>query len=74
MEAGGATVDKELGKLFKELEAQGFRIEAKTRGYMVFPADRSLAAVTIHKTPSDHRAWKNMISQLRRSGYDAKRK
>jgi len=63
-------VDKQLNKLFKELERQGFRIETKKKGYMIYPADKSLGQVTVHKTPSDNRAWNNMLSELRRCGFD----
>ena len=61
---------KSLKKLFKELESeQGARIETRRKGWMVYPPDTSRSAVMIHKTPSDRRAWANMLSELRRSGF-----
>jgi hypothetical protein len=46
----------------------GFRVEEVKKGWLVFPPDKSLPAIAIHKTPSDHRAWQNTISRLRRVG------
>ena len=61
---------KSLKKLFKELESeQGARIETRRKGWMISPPDTSRSAVMIHKTPSDRRAWANMLSELRRSGF-----
>lgn len=61
---------KSLKKLFKELESeQGARIEIRRKGWMIYPPDVSRSAVMIHKTPSDRRAWANMLSELRRSGF-----
>lgn len=61
---------KSLKKLFKELESeQGARIETRRKGWMIYPPDTSRSAVMIHKTPSDRRAWANMLSELRRSGF-----
>ncbi|EGR97270.1 hypothetical protein [Cutibacterium namnetense] len=61
---------KSLKKLFKELESeQGARIEIRRKGWMIYPPDASRSAVMIHKTPSDRRAWANMLSELRRSGF-----
>ncbi|HQZ81360.1 MAG TPA: hypothetical protein PK681_12155, partial [Steroidobacteraceae bacterium] len=42
-------------------------VEAK-KGWILYPPDKNLPGVTIHKTPSDWRAWKNMMSLLRRAG------
>lgn len=60
--------DKELRKLFKALESRGAEIRETKKGWMVIPLDETKAIVTIHGTPSDRRAWNNMISELRRSG------
>lgn len=61
---------KSLKKLFKELESeQGARIETRRKGWMIYPPDTSRSAVMVHKTPSDRRAWANMLSELRRSGF-----
>lgn len=61
--------NKELKELFKRLKGQGFRIEEIKSGWQVFPPDPNFDPITIHGTPSDHRAWKNMMSRLKRAGY-----
>lgn len=61
---------KELLELIKKLEAeQGARVETTKSGWMVYPPDKSKPGVAIHGTPSDRRAWANMRSELRRSGF-----
>lgn len=62
--------DKRLKELLESLEEQGGRITEVRKGWMIYPPDKAKPGVTIHKTPSDHRAWNNMLSQLRRSGFD----
>jgi hypothetical protein len=47
---------------------QGWRIEPKTHGWMVYPPDRNLSGVMIHSSPSDHRWLKNITSELRKRG------
>lgn len=54
--------------LIKACEDQGFRVERKTKGYMVFPLDKSFKPVAIHLTNSDWRAEKNAIAMLKRAG------
>ncbi|MFK0004979.1 hypothetical protein [Paenarthrobacter sp. NPDC090522] len=66
--------DKRLKWLLEELEAQGFRLKPIKSGWMALPPDRSKPGVTIHKTPSDVRAWENMQAQLRKSGFIHKAK
>lgn len=62
-------MDKELKKLLRELEHQGWRLKTGTRGIMAYPPDKTRPIVAIHRTPSDHRAWANMLAALRRSGF-----
>jgi len=62
-------MNKELKKLFRELENQGWRIKRRTNGVMAFPPDKTQSPVMIHLTTSDHRAWANMLTELRRRGY-----
>ena len=66
--------DKRLNSLLLELEDQGFRFKEIKSGWMALPPDKTKTGVTIHKTPSDARAWGNMISRLRKSGYIPKAK
>lgn len=61
--------NKELKKLLKSLEAQGWRVERRSKGWMVYPPDTTKPMVTIHETLSDYRAWKNQMAALKRSGY-----
>lgn len=65
--------NKDLSKLLKDLEAQGFRVERRKKGWMVYPPDTTKPAVVIHETLSDIRSWKNQMAQLKRSGYVEKR-
>lgn len=59
---------KNLRKLIKDLEAQGWRVEPSRSGWKCFSPD-GVTVVTIHRTPSDHRAGKNILSELRKGGY-----
>ncbi len=50
-------------------EEQGFEIAMTRNGHRKFiPPDKTKAIVYAASTPSDHRALRNLISQLRRSG------
>lgn len=61
----------DLKKLLKMLEAeQGATVKPTRKGWMIYPPDKAKQPVTVHKTPSDRRAWANMISELRRSGFN----
>lgn len=60
---------KELKRLFSELEAQGWRIERRKKGWYEYPPDLTKDPVAIHETPSDKRSWPNMMGRLRRSGF-----
>ncbi len=46
----------------------GWRVEARKSGWTIYPPDKGQSGVTIHKTPSDRRAWANTIAELRRRG------
>lgn len=60
---------KELAKLIANAQSwAGWRVKEVSDGWMLFPPDKQMPAITIHKTPSDWRAWKNMLSRLRRAG------
>lgn len=48
---------------------QGWRVEKIKKGVRLVPPDPSKPMVVIHRTPSDHRALKNTIAQMRRSGF-----
>lgn len=60
---------KDFKNLLKNLDLAGWRIKSVKSGWIVYPPDPSQSGVTIHGTPSDHRAWNNMMSELRRRGF-----
>jgi len=61
--------EKDIRKLIRDAEGwAGWRVVEVKKGWILYPPDKSLPGVTIHKTPSDWRAWKNMMSLLRRAG------
>lgn len=61
---------KNLRKLVKDAESQGWtRKELKGGKLMLLPPDKTKPGVTVHLTPSDSRAWKNMLAAMRRSGF-----
>ena len=66
--------DKRLDDLLDELKAQRWRLQPTKKGVMAYPPDRTKQGVSIHKTPSDVRAWDNQLTQLRRSGFIQKAK
>ncbi len=60
---------KEVKQLIERvLTWQGWRVEEKSMGWMIYPPDKSLSGVMVHKTPSDHRWLKNVTSELRKRG------
>lgn len=62
-------MDPEWKKLFKEAERQGWRIEGGRKGQVkLIPPDPTKQIVFVHTTPSDHRAMKNTIAEMRRQG------
>ena len=62
--------DKELKKLFKKLEAQGWTIKESKKGNWAVPPDHDKPMVQIHSTARGSRSWKNMMAQLKRSGFN----
>ena len=61
-------MDKDLRKIVKALEDQGFEIEVTTRGHVMAFRDGKLI-VTFSGTASDWRAMKNGIAKARRAGF-----
>lgn len=60
---------KEIKKLIADARGwAGWRVVEAKAGWMLYPPDKSQSGVAVHKTPSDHRAWKNLRSELRRRG------
>lgn len=60
---------REIKDLIAEAQKwPGWRVEEMKKGWMIYPPDKSLPGIAVHKTPSDYRAWKNTLGRLRRSG------
>jgi hypothetical protein len=58
-----------IEKLVRDAERWvGWRVAKTKRGWVLYPANKSFGPITLHKTPSDHRAWKNTLARLRRAG------
>lgn len=64
-------MNKELRKLIKQAEAQGFTVRITSKGHVVFYKD-GRPVTTAAGTPSDVRSWKNTMAALRRAGFDAR--
>lgn len=47
---------------------QGWRIEPTKKGFGLFPPDPDQPPYFVHKTPSDVRAIRNNLAELRRRG------
>ena len=61
-------MNKDLRKLTKALEDQGFSVRVSKRGHiLVFNAEGLVA--TFSGTPSDWRSLKNSMAALRRAGF-----
>ncbi|MCU1677723.1 MAG: Uncharacterized protein JWM93_2481 [Frankiales bacterium] len=60
--------DKEVTKLVKALEAQGFTCDASGKNYWLVKKGGEFV-VKIASTPSDHRWLANTIAKARRHGF-----
>lgn len=57
-------------KLVKEAERQGWTVEPGRKGQLkLVPPDPTKQIVYVHGTPSDQRAIKNKIAEMRRQGF-----
>ena len=61
-------MDKEMRKLIKALEDQGFEIRFTKKGHVTVGKDGVLIA-TIAGTASDWRAGRNAMARLARAGF-----
>lgn len=59
---------KDIRKLCKELNNQGFEIRTTRRGHLLIERE-GIVVAGLAGTPSDHRSVKNSIAQLRRAGF-----
>jgi len=61
--------NKEIGQLIRDAQGwAGWRVVEVKKGWMLYPPDKNLSGVLVHRTPSDWRAMKNLRSELRRRG------
>lgn len=61
-------MDKDLRKILKEAEKQGFEVRTTTSGHpMVYRNGQFVTQSS--KTPSDRRGIRNLIAALRRHGF-----
>lgn len=61
------TVKDDWKRVLRAAQEQGWRIRPTTDGVMLL-APNGTGKVTVHGTPSDFRALRNTISDLRREG------
>lgn len=60
---------KEIERLIRDARKwQGWRVVDTKKGWMLYPPDKNWSGVPVHKTPSDWRSWKNLMSELRKRG------
>lgn len=61
--------NKDIKRLIAEARTwAGWRVVEVKKGWMIYPPDKALSPIAVHKTPSDHRAWQNILGRLRRAG------
>lgn len=61
-------MDKDLRKVVKALEDQGFETAMTSKGHVIVLLDGRRVA-TFSGTPSDGRSWKNALADARRAGF-----
>jgi hypothetical protein len=59
----------DLRQVIAEATKQGWRVQQSTAGYMLYPPDRSLGPVAVHRTPSDQRAVRNFKAEMTKRGF-----
>lgn len=59
---------KDLKKIAKALEAQGFDVAITSKGHLLAIRDGRVVA-TFSGTPSDGRSWKNSLGHAKRAGF-----
>lgn len=56
--------------LARLVEGQGFEVRRTKNGYVAYASEPSGGTAGWHRTPSDHRWFKNVISHLRKIGVE----
>lgn len=60
---------KQARRLIRAAESwDGWRVVPVKGRWMLYPPNKAIPPITVHKTESDHRAWQNTIARLRRAG------
>jgi hypothetical protein len=59
----------DLATVIAEATKQGWRVEQTKAGYMLYPPDRTLSPVAVHRTPSDRRAIRNFRAEMTKRGF-----
>ena len=62
-------MDKDLRKLLRQVEAQGFTWKRQSNSHIAVYLD-GRKVTTFAATPSDRRSWMNTMSALKRTGFD----
>lgn len=61
-------MDKDLRKIVKALEEQGFEVATTSKGHLMVLRNGEVIA-TFSGTPSDWRSIRNSLSRLKRAGF-----
>lgn len=61
---------KEIREIKKQLAAQGWRVEETKRGHALAYSPDGITIVTLPGTPGRGRWKQNLISELRKGGFD----
>ena len=67
-------MNREIKDLLRDARERGWAVGLTKRGFWVAPPDDTNDRVFFHGTPSDHRAIKNTLAELRRRGWDGNRR
>lgn len=62
------STQKDINGLIRTLKKQGWRVVHGGKHYKAYPPDRRFPMATLPVSPSDWRAWDNMVASLRRRG------
>lgn len=61
--------EKDFKKYLRAAGEQGWQVKETTKGMQLIPPDPAKEIVTVHRTPSDHRALANVLAEMRRQGF-----
>lgn len=62
-------MDKDIRKILKAAQAQGFEVRTSRKGYPLVYTDDGKFVTKAAQTPSDRRGQRNLISALRKAGF-----